>query len=222
MKTLHLLAATVAVGAVAAPAAAQQPYPQTYPVQSYPQQTYPAQPYGYPGQTTGTNVVEQIINQLLGNNSSYTFSDRTQVSRCATAALAQAGRQFGRYGYGSPYGQAYGGQQYSQPYGSQYDYANGYGQMRVTAITDVQRRSRGGLRIQGLISSGAYAQLYGYGYGYGYGGEYQGYQGQEYQDRRYADPRYAHAADLSFRCNVDYRGAVSGIRVSRYTTANRR
>jgi hypothetical protein len=218
MKTLHLLAATVVVGAVAAPAAAQQPYPQTYPVQ-----TYSAQPYGYPGQGTGTNVVEQIINQLLGNNSNYTVSDRTQVSRCATAALAQAGRQYGRYGYGSQYGQpngqAYGyGQQYGQGYNPQYGYANGYGQMRVTAITDVQRRSRGGLRIQGLISSGAYAQPY----GYGYGGQYQGYQGQEYQDRRYADPRYAQAADLSFRCNVDYRGGVSGIRVSRYTTANRR
>ncbi len=223
------LAASVAVGAMAVPAAAQstyayQSYPvqQAYPVQNYPQQTYPAQPYGYPGQGTGTNVVESIINQLLGNNNSYTVSDRSQVSRCATAALAQAERQYRRYGYGygygygSQYGQPYGqanayGQQYGQGYNPQSGYANGYGQMRVTAITDIQRRSNNGLRVEGLINSGRYAQPYG-----------NGDRGQGYQDQRYADPRYAQAADLSFRCNVDYRGAVSGIRVNRYTAGYRR
>ena len=44
----------------------------------------------------------------------------------------------------------------------------------------------------------------------------------ELQEHMLADPRYAQAADLSFRCNVDYRGAVSNVRVSRYQTAYRR
>ena len=89
----------------------------------------------------------------------------------------------GRYG---AYGQGY-GQQYGQGY-------NRYQAMRVTAITDVQRRSSG-LRVSGLLSSGR-------GYvGGGYGGQYG------YQNRGYAQ------GDLSFRCNVDYRGAVTGLRV---------
>ena len=66
--------------------------------------------------------------------------------------------------------------------------------MRVTAITDVQRRS-GTLRVKGLIATG------------------QGYQGA-YGAQGY-DARYANAADLTFRCNVDYRGAVSNVRLTR-------
>jgi len=66
--------------------------------------------------------------------------------------------------------------------------------MRVTAITDVQRRNSG-LRVAGTLGSG------------GYGGQYgQGYQGQHYAQG------YA-ANSLSFRCNVDYRGAVTGVRI---------
>ncbi|MEO6226030.1 MAG: hypothetical protein ABIO80_09315, partial [Sphingomicrobium sp.] len=66
--------------------------------------------------------------------------------------------------------------------------------MRVTAITDVQRRS-GGVRVKGLISSG-------------YGGGYNG-QSAYYQNRAMG------AGDLSFRCNVDYRGVVSNVRIDR-------
>lgn len=214
MRILHLLAASVAVGALAVPASAQTPYaypyaqpvPQPYPGQPGYGYAYPGyqQPYGYPQQGYGTNPVEQIINQLLGNNTRYTVSDRTLVSRCAIAAVAQAEAQYRpRYGsYGQPYGQAYG---YNRPYANA-GYANPYAQMRVTAITDVERRSSNGLRIKGLIDSGAYATSYG---NRGYGS-------------RYADPRYAQAADLSFRCNVDSRGAVSDIRVNRTNAAYRR
>jgi hypothetical protein len=205
MKILNLLAATAAIGAIAVPAAAQSTYPyQSYPVQQgYPQPGYPVQ-QGYPGyQQGGTNVVGDIINQLLGNR--YNVSDRTQVSRCASAALAKAETQYRRgyngYGHRQPYG-------YNSAYGTN-GYNNGYSQMRVTAITEVQRRSNNGLRVQGLISSGAYAQPYGHAYGY---------QGQQ----RYSDPRYAQTGDLSFRCNVDYRGAVTGVRVNRTNTAYRR
>jgi hypothetical protein len=216
MRTLYLLAAASAVGAMAVPAAAQSSYPyQSYPVQASPYaqpvpQPYPGQPgYGYaqPGyaQPYGTNPVEQIINQLLGNNSRYTVSDRTAVSRCASVALAQAEARYrpGYNGYGNQYGQTRGyGQQYGQPYANA-----GYSPMRVTAISNVERRRNNVLRVTGLISSGAYAAPYGNAYGY--------------QNQR-ADPRYAQAADLSFRCNVDSRGAVSGVRITRNRTAYRR
>lgn len=213
MKTLYLLTAAAAVGAMAVPASAQQPY--AYPYAQPTPQPYPGQPgYGYvqqgyaqPGyaQTYAANPVEQIINQLLGNNSRYTVSDRTAVSRCASVALAQAEARYrpGYNGYGNQYGQPRGyGQQYGQPYANA-----GYSPMRVTAISNVERRRNNVLRVTGLISSGAYAQPYGNAYGY---------QGQQYND-----PRYAQAADLSFRCNVDYRGAVSGVRITRNTTAYR-
>jgi hypothetical protein len=207
MRILSLLAASVAVGALAVPAAAQQPYPYAQPAP----QPYPGQPgYGYaqPGyaQPYGTNPVEQIINQLLGNNTQYTVSDRTQVSRCASAALAQAQRQYSRYGYGN-YRQPYGQQGYDPRYPNS-GYNNAYSQMRVTAITNVERRRYNSLRVTGLISSGMHAQPYGNAYGY--------------QGQGYADPRYAQAADLSFRCTVDSRGAVSGVRVSRYAATYRR
>lgn len=196
MKTLYLLSAAAAVAAIAGPASAQQPYPYSpyqpvYPQPAYPgypQQAYPGYPQQGYAQPYGTNPVQQIIDQLLGNR--YNVNDRTAVSRCASAALAQAQAQY-RPGYGQPYGQPY-NPQYGNTYG---------GQMRVTAITNVERR-QSGLRVRGQISSGAYATPY--------GNQSYGYQGQ-----RYADPRYAQNGDLSFRCNVDYRGYVTNVRVSR-------
>jgi hypothetical protein len=62
--------------------------------------------------------------------------------------------------------------------------------MRVTSITDVQRRNNG-LRVSGLMSSG-------------YGGNHA-YQNNGYQNRGYGD--------VSFRCNVAYNGAVTNIRI---------
>ena len=85
----------------------------------------------------------------------------------------------------------YGANGYENRYGGQYGHAYGqsYGasSMRVTSITDVRRRNNG-LRVSGLMSSG-------------YGGQYG------YQNRGYG------AQQLSFRCNVDYRGAVTNIRI---------
>lgn len=203
MTTLKFLGVAAAIGALAAPVAAQTPYPEQYP-QTYPQQypqTYPQQypqqypqaypqqypqtyppGYGYPNQNYGTNVVQQVIDQLLGSR--YNETDRSAVSRCASAALAEAQRQY-------PYG-AYGG--YAQPYA--------YGQgtypaarLRVTAITDVQRRSSG-LRVRGLIDSG------------GYGSAYDSSSGSQ----PYGDTR---SGDLTFRCDVDYRGYVRNVRIGR-------
>jgi hypothetical protein len=201
MKTLYLLTAAAAVGAMAVPASAQQPY--AYPYAQPAPQPYPGQPgYGYaqPGyaQPYGTtaNPIEQIVNQLLGNR--YNVNDRTAVSRCASAAMTQAQAR---------YRTNYNRNGYDQRYANS-GYANAYSQMRVTSITEVQRRSNNGLRVSGLISSGAYAQPYGNAYGY--------------QGQGYADPRYAQAADLSFRCNVAYNGQVTNVRISRNTAAYRR
>jgi len=177
---INHLAAFAAVAGLSAPVAAQSAYgyPQQYP-QAYPQQPY--QGYGNP-QGYGQNSVAGIIDQLLGNR--YNVSDRTAVSQCASAAMAQAASYGGNgYGYNNGYNGGNGA----------YGYNNHRGMMRVTAITDVQRRSSG-LRVSGLMSSGG-----------GYGGQYG------YQNRGYG---YG-SGDVSFRCNVDYRGQVTNIRIGR-------
>ena len=189
MRT-HYLAAAAAIGALSAPAAAQSSYPyQSYPVQApqpypgqpgygYSQQAFPGytQPgvaYGYGQQGYAQNPIQQVIDGLLGNR--YNVTDRQAVSRCASAAMTQAAAQ-----YGNGYNRGYRNNGYNRGYN---------GAMRVTSITDVQRRNNG-LRISGMISSG-------------YGGQYG------YQNRTYA------AGDVSFRCNVDYRGAVTNVRLGR-------
>ena len=195
-------AAGLAAVAAAAPAAAQYQSPYAYPQQGYPQgQYYPQQAYPqgqyYPNQ--GQGGISQIIGQLLGNR--YQTNDRVAVERCATAAMAQANAQYRRSPYaqgnGDPRGYGYGNQGYNAAMG-----------MRVTAITDVRRRNNG-VRVSGLLDSSA-------GNNPPYGNAY-GYQGQGYQNQRYAGQ-----GDLTFRCNVDYRGAVSDVRINRNRTAYRR
>ena len=180
MRTLTLLAATAAIGAVSAPAAAQYYPAPTYPQQQnpYPGQTYPApgyqqQGYGYPQQQQQGGIAG-VIGQLLGNR--YAVNDRTAITQCASAAQAQVAQQYGG-GYGNRYGQ------YNQN-------NQGYAASRVTAITQVERRNRG-LRVSGLIASGQ---------------AYNGRNGYNQQNG---------GADLSFRCNVDYNGAVTNLRVTR-------
>ena len=184
----HYLAAAAAIGALAVPAVAQTAYPYGYQQPAYPQyqqpyapqQAYPTyqQPsYGQPAygysQGYAQNPVSAIIDGLLGNR--YNVTDRQAVSQCASAAMTQASAQYG------------GG--YNQGYGNGY---NRYSSLRVTQITDVQRRNNG-LRVKGLMSSG-----------------YGGYDRQHgYQNGGYA------AGDVTFRCNVDYRGAVTNIRIGR-------
>jgi hypothetical protein len=184
----RFLVASAAIGGLAAPAAAQyqQQYQQTYPQQQYQQpyqQTYPQNGYGQQGYSQ--NPIQSIIDSLLGNR--YNVTDRQAVSQCASAALTQAQAQYGN-GNGA-YGNRY-GQQYGQGY-------NRYSALRVTAITDVQRRNNG-LRVSGTMSSGgAYAGQYGNQNGYQNGYQNRGYGGSQ----------------LTFRCNVDYRGAVTGVRI---------
>jgi len=195
IRFTKLLTAAAVIGGMAVPAAAQYAYPQPVPQPApgqpgygyYPQQAYPQ---GYGQQPYSNDPIGQVINQLLGNR--YNVSDRTAVRQCAAAAVQQASAQVGQR-YGNAYGYN-GNQGYNQGY-------NGAASMRVTAITDVQRR-RNGLRVSGLIDSRAGYPPYGQAYGY----QNQG---------------YAASGDLSFRCNVDYRGAVTNVRINRANTYRR-
>jgi hypothetical protein len=208
LLTKLLTASAVIGGVAAAPAASQTPYPYPYPQQQpmYPQPA-PGQPgYGYYAPQPGygpqgygynqQNSLGQIIGQLLGNR--YNVTDRNAVQQCASAAIAEATAQYrgpNTYGQSSGYNQGY---SYSQGYGYNQRY-NRAALMRVTAITAVERRHNG-LRVSGLLDSRAGYPPYGQAYGY----QNQG---------------YAATGDLSFRCNVDYRGAVTNVRIRRNTTA---
>jgi hypothetical protein len=193
MNALGLFAAS----AIAAPAAAQtyNPYPNqppydypVYPGQpnppTYPQ-TYP--PYGYGGGGT----IGSIIDQLLGGH--YNVSDRQAVTQCASAALAEAQSRYSYYGYDG------------------YNGYNGYGTPQVRAITGVERRSYD-LRVSGLIGFGRGEQ---YGHGNGNG---SGYGNDDRDDNSYGNG-YGYAnppgqyGELTFRCDVDYRGNVTEVRV---------
>ena len=174
------LAAAAAISGLSAPLAAQNPYPYGYPQQGYPQ-VYPQQAYPGYNQGYGQNPVGQIIDQLLGNR--YNVTDRQAVSRCASAAMTQAAAQ-----YGNGYNRGYANNGYNNGYNGGYNNA-----MRVSSITDVQRRNNG-LRVKGLLNSG-------------YAGAYAGQYGN--QNQAYTQ------GDLSFRCNVDYRGAVTNIKIGR-------
>ena len=182
MPTLSRLI-LAAAGAASAPLVAQPYYPQpSYPQPGYPGYQYPGQPgYGQPGYSQ--DPITQVIDQLLGNR--YNVTDRQAVRQCAMAAVNQAQSQYRGYNQGYGYNQAPG-------YDPRYGYNQGIARpaMRVTAITEVQRRNYG-VRVRGLLDSGYSAQPYGYqNRNYGYG-------------------------DLSFRCDVDYRGGVSNVRINR-------
>jgi hypothetical protein len=194
-----LLTATAAVGIAAAPAAAQyypQPnYQQTYPQQTYPQQTYPQQTYPqqtYPGygqryQQPGYSYQQgtgNVVTDIIDQLLGNRYSVTDRQAVRRCAAAATA--QAGQYG-GNGYGNGYGGNGYG---GYNNGYNRGYGAARVSSITSVQRRGNG-LRVEGLMSTGG-----------GYGNQAYGYANRGYG-----------GGQLSFRCNVDYNGAVSGVRV---------
>jgi hypothetical protein len=70
-------------------------------------------------------------------------------------------------------------------------------QGRVVAITRVTPRTNGTVTVRGLASSGRYSSYGPYGVG------------------AYGALGYGSAADLSFRCSVDYRGYVRDVDINR-------
>jgi hypothetical protein len=111
------------------------------------------------------SVIGDIIDGLVGHR--YGVNDRQAIRRCGWAAVQRAENQYRRDFTGRPV--AYPGYR---------------GYVRVAAITDVQRRFGGMVRVRGLLDT----PRFGYGRG-------------------------SRAADLVFRCDVDRRGRVQNVRV---------
>ena len=78
-------------------------------------------------------------------------------------------------------------------YGGYGGYNKAYSSARVVGIRSVERRSNTTTRVRGYASSGVAMNYGGYG-GYGY-----------------AQPQ----ADLSFKCDIDYRGYIRDIDINR-------
>jgi len=187
-----ILAGGVAIAALAsaAPAAAQY---------------YPG--YGQP------NVVGQVINQVFGGGQGYGYGVNSQaaVQRCAAAVEQRINYQYNRYGGQGGYG-GYGG--YNPGYNQGYNgYAYNQSTARVLGVNSVERRSSNGLRVRGVATARATPVGYGGYGGYGQGG-YGGYGGNSPYGG-YGGYAPQQAGELTFKCNIDYRGYVTDIDLDR-------
>lgn len=111
-------------------------------------------------------IIGGIIDTLIGDR--YKVSDREAIRRCGIAAVNKAERQ-------------HRGEFRTQPVA----YKNYRGHIRVTEITDVQRRTQL-IRVRGLLDT----PRYGWG---------SGRRGSEY----------------SFRCDYTYKGKISVLNVEK-------
>jgi hypothetical protein len=157
-------------------------------------QYYPGTPYGYghgyghanPGQVIG-QVIAQVLNPYGQWGHQRGVNPQVAVSQCSRAVQHRLGTQHhAGYGY-----------QQHNPYG----YGHAYNQARVLGITHVQQRSATTMTVRGVATSGMFGAQYGGGQ-WG-GGQWGGY-GQ-------VQPH----ADLSFRCDVDFRGQIRHISIGR-------
>ena len=162
-----------------------------------------------------------------------TMMSKFLIGGAGFAALAAAAPSAAQYGYAYPRG--YSNYGYAQPYGYGQSYAYGANSQvatqqctaavqsrlynrsgiggilgavlganttgRVVAVTDVRPRGDGMVRVRGLASSGRVAY-----------NNYGPYGSGAYGALGYG---YAQAADLSFRCDVDYRGYVRNVDINR-------
>ena len=194
MKNLFLITAASVLAGVPAQTAAQQnaTAPKLSPV-----------PFIAPA------PIREVVDKQLGAR--YGASDKEAIGRCVTAALAEGAILYGVNGYAGTDGYAaYAGA--CRPGAAGVPGFPGIAtNMRVSAITDVQRRSDG-MRVKGLIDSGV-------DYRGSYGGQaYQGTGGGGEPDAI----RHPSNNDLVFRCNLDAAGLVSSLHVERHTTTYRR
>jgi hypothetical protein len=161
----------------------------------------------FPGGNIGSQVIGQVLNTILNP---YGQQQRYQQYG---QPYGQYGQQYGQqYGeYGQQYGQyrQYGinpqaavsqcsaavqsrlAQQFSAGYGYN-PYGSGYSSARVVSVSSVQPRSNSTMEVRGYATSGRTAAYNPYG----------GYN-------------TAAAADLTFECDVDYRGYISDIDIDR-------
>jgi hypothetical protein len=197
MKTLFPIAAGAAL-AVASAVTAVQPSPG--PAAASPR---------VPAPFIAPAPVREIVDKQLGAR--YGASDREAIARCVTAALAEGAILYGVNGYAGTDGYAGYAGAYRPGAAGVPGFPGIATNMRVSAITDVQRRSDG-MRVKGLIDSGV-------DYRGGYGGAaYQGEGGGGEPDAL----RHPGNNDLVFRCNLDPAGLVSSLHVERHTTTYRR
>lgn len=161
--------------------------------------------YGYPGYGGGYggqygygqgNVVGTILDSILGGRS-YGQNERYSVEQCVRAVEYRINtrgfdNERGRY---PQYGYGYG-------YNNQYRNYNG---ARVLSVTEVQRRSNGGLKVIGLATTGRNGGYNGYGNN-GYGYDQYGYGQYGYQAN----------ADARFDCTIDRYGRITDIDANRY------
>ena len=153
--------------------------------------------------------IREIVDRQLGAR--YGASDREAVARCATAALAQGAIMYGVNGYAGTEGYAGYVGAYRPGTAGVPGFPGVPATMRVSSITDVQRRADG-MRVKGLIDSGVVSSSDDDG---------QAYQGPGSGGEPYA---IAHPSnnDLVFRCNLDTAGLVTSMHVERHTTTYRR
>jgi hypothetical protein len=184
----------LAAMAASAPAAAQYG--------GYP--GYPGGGYGYPG---GGNVVSDILGQILGGRS-YASNERYAVEQCVraveyrinTRGLDNEGGRYRNYAYG---------------YGYNNGYNNGYAGARVTSVTQVSRKSNGGLKVYGYATTGMGGYGGGYG-GYGYGAQGYGNPGYSYDRNGYGNYGYNQPqGDAQFNCSIDRYGRITDIDAKR-------
>src|SRR6476661_10915731 len=201
MTTLSLVAAATALAGLSASTSAQ-PIGQNIAAPA-PRHTTVPPPFVAPA------PIREIVDRQLGAR--YGASDREAIARCVTAALAQGAILYGVNGYAGTEGYAAYVGAYRPGAVGVPGFPGVAATMRVTAITDVQRRSDG-MRVKGLMDSGV-------DYRGGYGGE--AYQGPGVGGEPYA---LLHPSnnDLAFRCNLDTAGLVTSMHVERHTTIYRR
>ena len=193
MKTHSALIALAAIAGASAPVAAQS--------------ATASQPL--PAPFIAPPPIREIVDQQLGTR--YGASDKEAVARCVTAALAQGAILYGVNGYAGTDGYAAYAGAYRPGAAGVPGFPGIATAMRVSSITDVQRRWDG-MRVKGLIDSGVE-------YRGGYRGE--AYQGPGVGGQPYAT-RHPSNNDLAFRCNLDTAGLVSSLHVERHTTTYRR
>jgi hypothetical protein len=201
MTTLYLIAAATALAAMSASTSAQ-PTGQNIAAPA------PRQPMA-PAPFVAPAPIREIVDRQLGTR--YGASDREAIARCVTAALAQGAILYGVNGYAGTEGYAAYVGAYRPGAVGVPGFPGVAATMRVSAITDVQRRSDG-MRVKGLIDSGV-------DYRGGYGGE--AYQGPGSGGEPYA-VLHPSNNDLAFRCNLDRAGLVTSMHVERHTTTYRR
>ncbi len=192
MKSLFPFSAAAALASAPALAAAQ-----------------PAAPQPAPAPFVAPAPVREVVDRQLGAR--YGASDKEAVARCVTAALAQGAILYGVNGYAGTDGYAAYAGAYRPGAAGVPGFPGIATNMRVTAITAVQRRPDG-MRVKGLIDSGV---------DYRGARDGQAYQGPGRGGQPYAT-RHPSNNDLMFRCNLDLAGLVSSLHVERHTTTYRR